>query len=55
MRKRPGRPPVKKTELRKKTISLRLKTEEVQILRKAASQSGDTLSNWVRKTLMEST
>jgi uncharacterized protein (DUF1778 family) len=54
MRKRVGRPPVKKTELRRKTISLRLKSDEVNMLRKAAAKQGKTLSSWVRQALMKS-
>ena len=53
MVKRIGRPPVKKTDLRRKTISLRLKANEVNELRKVANLHGETLSNWVRKKVLE--
>ena len=53
-KKKRGRPPVSKSELKRKTISLRLKADEVNMLREAAATRGKSLSSWVRKTLMES-
>ena len=45
---------MKKTDLKRKTISLRLKSDEVNLLRKAAAKQGQTLSSWIRQALLKS-
>ena len=54
MKRGRGRPPLAKGERRQETISLRLKTDEVDVLRKAAAKTGKTLSEWLRKNLLDS-
>jgi len=52
-KKKRGRPPIAKTELRRETISLRLKSDEVALLREAASKNSKNLSTWVRDVLLD--
>ena len=53
-KKKIGRPPLENADRLKETVSLRLKTDEVDMLRKAAASKGKTFSSWVRDALLDS-
>jgi hypothetical protein len=47
-----GRPSKAKKERRSQLITLRLTTDEVKAIDKAATQAGEDRSEWARKTLL---
>ncbi len=48
-----GRPPMQITERKAKITGVRLSADERSLVERAAANSGDTLSKWLRKTLLE--
>lgn len=53
MKRKPGRPRKPEEERLTQTVSLRLKTEEVEALKRLAQESRKSVSDLVRESLFE--
>ena len=48
----PGRPPLPKNHAKAKIVPVRFKPDEFKAITKAAKPSKETLSEWIRSTLI---
>ncbi|HKO42182.1 MAG TPA: hypothetical protein VJU84_02750 [Pyrinomonadaceae bacterium] len=51
--KKRGRPPLAKGQVKAKIVPMRLHDADVKLFEKAAKQTKQTLSEWMRSTLRE--
>jgi uncharacterized protein (DUF1778 family) len=53
MQKKPGRPPVKDADRRDRRLPFMVTQKECDLLNRAATKAGMTLSTWVRWVVMK--